>query len=36
MGKGMPKDKESQLKRRMVDPLCLDCHGASDKSQPVK
>lgn len=27
MGKGQPKDRESQLKRRAVDPLCVECHG---------
>ena len=31
MGKGQPKDKESQIKRRQSDELCLTCHGESLK-----
>lgn len=27
MGKGAPKDRESLLKRRVADPLCVECHG---------
>jgi len=26
MGKGVPKDKASQLQRRVSDPLCVECH----------
>jgi hypothetical protein len=26
MGKGVPKDKASQLQRRVSDPLCVGCH----------
>ncbi|MCM2358527.1 MAG: cytochrome c3 family protein [Geobacteraceae bacterium] len=26
MGKGQPKDRESLLKRRVADPLCVECH----------
>lgn len=26
MGKGQPRDRESQLKRRASDPVCLECH----------
>ena len=26
MGKGIPKDKEAQMKRRESDPLCVECH----------
>lgn len=26
MGKGQPKDRESLLKRRVSDPLCVECH----------
>jgi hypothetical protein len=26
MGKGIPKDKTTQLKRRVSDPLCVECH----------
>lgn len=26
MGKGEPKDPESLLKRRVSDPLCVECH----------
>jgi hypothetical protein len=26
MGKGQPKDKESQLKRRATEELCKKCH----------
>lgn len=27
MGKGVPKDKQAQLARRAVDPLCVECHS---------
>jgi hypothetical protein len=30
MGKGQPKDRESLLKRRISDPLCLRCHGKKE------
>lgn len=26
MGKAQPKDRESLLKRRITDPLCVECH----------
>jgi len=26
MGKGQPKDRESQLKRRTAEPICKRCH----------
>ncbi len=26
MGKSQPKDRESLLKRRASDPLCVECH----------
>ena len=26
MGKGIPKDKAAQMKRRESDPLCVECH----------
>ena len=26
MGKGIPRDKSAQLKRRETDPLCVECH----------
>ena len=26
MGKGIPKDKSAQIKRREADPLCVECH----------
>ncbi len=26
MGKGHPKDHDSLLKRRVADPLCVECH----------
>jgi hypothetical protein len=26
MGKAQPKDRESLLKRRVADPLCVECH----------
>ena len=26
MGKGLPKDKQSQMKRMVSDPLCTECH----------
>ena len=26
MGKGIPRDKAAQLKRRLSDPLCVECH----------
>lgn len=29
MGKGEPKDPESLLKRRVSDPLCVECHKKS-------
>lgn len=29
MGKGIPRDKEAQLKRRATDPLCFECHKKS-------
>ena len=31
MGKGQPKDRESLLKRRQTEEICLPCHGASQK-----
>lgn len=31
MGKGQPKDKESLLKRRQTEEICLPCHGTSQK-----
>ncbi len=27
MGKGIPKDRESQMKRRVTDVQCVRCHG---------
>jgi len=29
MGKGQPKDRESQLKRRATEAICQKCHQAS-------
>ena len=29
MGKGQPKDRDSLLKRRVADPVCVGCHGKS-------
>jgi len=26
MGKAQPKDRDSLLKRRVIDPLCVGCH----------
>jgi len=26
MGKGIPRDRVAQLKRRISDPRCLECH----------
>ena len=26
MGKGIPKDKSAQIKRRESDPICFECH----------
>ena len=26
MGKARPKDRDSLLKRRVADPLCIECH----------
>lgn len=26
MGKGIPKDKAAQVRRRATDPLCFECH----------
>jgi len=26
MGKGIPRDKVAQMKRRVGDPLCVECH----------
>ena len=26
MGKGVPKDKAAQLKRRASEPICFECH----------
>jgi hypothetical protein len=26
MGKGIPRDKAAQMKRRVSDPLCVECH----------
>ena len=26
MGKGQPKDRESLLKRRVAEPICVTCH----------
>lgn len=31
MGKGQPKDKESLLKRRQTEEICLPCHGTPQK-----
>jgi hypothetical protein len=28
MGKAQPKDRESLLRRRASDPLCVECHAA--------
>jgi len=27
MGKGIPRDKAAQMKRRVSDPLCVECHN---------
>ena len=27
MGKGIPRDKAAQMKRRISDPLCVECHN---------
>ncbi|KAF0220850.1 MAG: hypothetical protein FD174_847 [Geobacteraceae bacterium] len=29
MGKAQPKDRESLLKRRVAEPLCVECHQRS-------
>ncbi len=29
MGKGVPKDKDAQIKRRESEPLCFECHPPS-------
>lgn len=26
MGKGIPKDKAAQMKRRETEPICFECH----------
>lgn len=26
MGKGVPRNREAQIKRRLTDPLCIECH----------
>lgn len=26
MGKGVPKDRDAQIKRRSTEPVCLPCH----------
>ncbi|WP_265554015.1 cytochrome c3 family protein [Trichlorobacter lovleyi] len=31
MGKGQPKDRESLLKRRQTEEVCLACHGTFQK-----
>ncbi len=28
MGKAQPKDRDSLLKRRVTEPLCVECHKA--------
>ncbi len=33
MGKAQPKDKESQLKRRQTEEICLPCHTQTVSSQ---
>lgn len=33
MGKGKPKDRESQLKRRQTEELCLPCHRQTVEQQ---
>lgn len=33
MGKAQPKDRDSLLKRRQVDELCLPCHRSSVENQ---
>lgn len=32
MGKGAPKDRESLLRRRVSDPLCVECHATQGKT----
>lgn len=32
MGKNAPKDRDSLLKRRVSEPICLPCHGAKEPS----
>ncbi|MBI1919884.1 MAG: cytochrome c3 family protein [Geobacter sp.] len=31
MGKAQPKDRDSLLKRRSTDPLCVECHASKAK-----
>lgn len=31
MVKGAPKDRDSLLKRRATDPLCVECHASKAK-----
>jgi polyferredoxin len=35
MGKGVPRDKAPQVKRRESDPLCAECHQKQIR-QPLK
>lgn len=32
MGKAVPKDKSSQIKRRESDPLCQECHKKNQEN----
>lgn len=36
MGKGQPKDRDSLMKRRNADPLCVDCHTRNSASAPTR
>lgn len=35
MGKGQPKDKESLLKRRQTEEICLPCHAVATGQKEV-
>lgn len=36
MGKSQPKDRDSLMKRRVADPLCVGCHTNNSSSAPTK
>ena len=36
MGKGQPKDHNSLMKRRVTDPLCIECHTVKSTSATTK